>query len=224
MLFLLSVAHGGTLGPWLDDAPSAGSDTGGPIVEYLDPPACSAGGLQGGEQLPLAPDLYVRYDESHAWGTPYLIDTLHIAAETMAVLRPDADPILIGDISKKYGGYLPPHKSHQTGLDADVGIYHVGGHQLDNQFVDGYRTFDPETTWALIKAFLDTGRVEMILLDQSLIDQERKWLLENDVLSRAEVDRIFPLPGTPHMWEMEGYVRHAAAHRDHLHVRVKCTK
>jgi murein endopeptidase len=230
VFFAIAAANAGMLGPWLDDDPaSTGFDTGAPEIPYADPPMCIPGGLRGAVQLPPADDLYIRATTDRMWGTSYMIDLLGYEAETMAIRMPEADRILMGDISTRYGGALPPHKSHQQGIDADVGIYVLDADGVPHQGVmeTGFlhatpATLDYPDDWLMIKTFLDTGRVQMILLDQHLIDGMRTYLLENAILTRPEVDRIFPPPGTPHMWEMDGIVRHADRHDDHMHVRVKC--
>lgn len=233
VLFAITAANAGMLGPFLDEDPDAtGLDTGGPALSYADPPQCIPGGLRNGVQLPEEDDLYIRADVPHMYGTSYMVDTLEYAAESMAIKLPGADRILMGNISAKWGGPLPPHKSHQQGIDADVGIYVIdadgkSGHQgtIATGFLHATpETMDYEADWLLIKTFLDTGRIQMILLDQHLIDGMRAYLLENGVLTRPEVDRIFPAPGTPRLWEMDGIVRHAERHDDHIHVRVKCAQ
>jgi hypothetical protein len=109
-------------------------------------------------------------------------------------------------------------------MDADIGLF-VADHRQPHErgFVDVRPSMlDTEATWVLIKTMLDSGRVESILLDQSLIRQLQTYLRQNEILGEDEIERIFPPPGTPRAWEMDGIVRHAAGHRNHFHVRARC--
>jgi hypothetical protein len=225
LLLAIAAAHAGVHGPWLDDDP-IGFDTGAPGLAYADPPACGAFSSRTSVQLPPSEDLYERANPVDEWGTPYMVDLLTYTAETMAIQLPDADRILIGDIGSRYGGPLPPHKTHREGIDADVGFY-LRGHTQGTART-GFphatpATLDYEATWLEIKTLLDTGRVKFILLDQKLIDALRVWLLENDLATRTEVDNIFPPRDTPRIWEHEGYLWHVPLHDDHMHVQVKCS-
>jgi penicillin-insensitive murein endopeptidase len=144
-------------------------------------------------------------------------------AEELAFTVPDADPLFIGDMSRKGGGWLRGHVTHDVGLDADIGLFSIDRHQPLSGFEDVPSwKLDTEATWLLIKAFLDTGRVDFILLDQSLIRKLRTYLLENAILPEDEVDRIFPPYATAKWWDLDGIVRHASGHRNHMHVRVRC--
>ena len=217
-------AQAGVHGPWLDDDP-IGFDTGAPGLTYADPPPCGAYSGSSSVRLPEMEDLYERANPPSQWGTPYMVDLLTYTAETMAIQMPDADRILMGDISARYGGPLLPHKTHRLGVDADVGLYVRGRKQgtARTGFIHATpATLDYEATWLEIKTMLDTGRVKFILLDQRLIDALRVWLLENDLATRTEVDNIFPPRDTPQIWEHYGYLWHAPLHDDHLHVQVKC--
>jgi hypothetical protein len=224
LVYIIAAAQAGVHGPWLDDDP-IGFDTGTPGLGYADPPACGEYSSRHSKQLPILEDLYERANPINQWGEPYMVDLLTYTADVMAIQMPDADRMLIGDISSRYGGPLLPHKTHREGRDADVGIYLRGHTQGTTR--TGFQhatpaTLDYEATWFEIKTMLDTGRIEYMLLDQKLIDALRVWLLENDLATRTEVDNIFPPRDTPQIWEREGYLWHAPLHDDHLHVRVKC--
>ena len=61
-------------------------------------------------------------------GDKTLVDLLHMAALEMRKTYPDTVPLVVGDLSARDGGPLPPHQSHQSGRDADVAMY-----PLDNE-------------------------------------------------------------------------------------------
>ena len=63
-----------------------------------------------------------------------MIDVLTSVAEEVAWLVPEADPLVIGDISKHRGGPLPGHLSHRAGLDVDIGPFST----MDNNPTCGF--------------------------------------------------------------------------------------
>jgi len=185
---------------------------------------CSTQVLHQGVPLPPMPELYHIRNPAESWGTPELVEALVSASEEMAWLIPGADPILIGDLSRQRGGYMPPHRSHRSGLDADVGIFTQGSHQ---SAASGFGTITPsnidyEANWLFWRSLLETGLVERVLLDQSLIDAMRVWTIESGELSEAEALYIFPPRGTERLWERTGAFHHVSGHRDHIHIRVLC--
>jgi hypothetical protein len=147
---LAAPASAGVLGPWMDDAPNEAADTGVESLADTPPPQCSSV-LIDGAQLPDLPDIYTRWDGNRSWGSEYLVDTLVHLSEQMAWLGPESDPITIGDISTRYGGALFGHRTHNQGVDADVGLYMYDGQQAGRSgFVDlTARSFDAEHTWLL---------------------------------------------------------------------------
>ncbi len=184
---------------------------------------CDAQRLSDPVQLPWMPELFVRYNPGSTWGTQAMVDTIVSAAQEVAWLLPDADPFLVGDISQERGGNFPGHKSHRSGIDADIGLYAAKGKQSPK----GFRNFTPseldlEANWLLIRSFLSTGEVDRILLDQSLINALRRYTISSGELSLAEADAIFPLPGTAKRWELSGVVQHTVGHKNHMHIRLRC--
>ncbi len=169
--------------------------------------------------LPDAPGLYERWDPDRSWGAPLLIDTLTEVALRLAWSHPYIDPIVVGDLSRRGGGPLFGHRTHDIGIDADLGLYTRGGRQPDG-FVDiTPEDLDVEATWALLTALLDTGNVRFILLDQGHIDRIRRWLRARGTPA-SRIDAVFVPPSTPLNASRWGVVRHAPNHRSHLHVRV----
>jgi len=221
LLFALA-AQAAAPGPWLeaDVAPI-------PVEMEEEPdlpsPACNDQSLRNGIQLPDRPELWSRIQPGAAWGTPEMIEVITSAAEQMAWLRPDAKPIAIGDISHKRGGRIEGHKSHRGGIDADIGLYGKGGTQGRTRFPDlPSRELDLEANWLFLKAMLDTGLVQRVLLDQTHIDSLRRYTIEAGHLTEDEAYRIFTVRNQPRVWAMKGVVSHAPSHRDHFHVRVVC--
>ena len=172
-------------------------------------------------QLPMESGLYVRWDPRRSWGQSVLIDTIRTASEELAWLLPHADPLLIGDLSRRGGGRMYGHRTHHAGTDVDIGLYTGQGEQPLGGFVDVKPSeLDLEANWALIRTLLNTDRVSFILLDQRHIDRLRAYLLEDLDMPAELVDPIFPEVDKRIPWTERGVVRHAPNHRSHLHVRI----
>ena len=183
---------------------------------------CSDQYLQDGTQLPDLPLFFNRTVPDHAWGSREMVEVIVDTSRHMRWLMPDADPITVGEISAKKGGVLYGHKSHRGGVDADIGIYKVGGHQNPHQFdAPGPGEFDVEANWMLMSTFLDSGKVDMILLDRGLIAKIRAYTLRAGLLTEEEAGQIFEVDNQDR-WSGVGVVRHAPGHEDHMHVRVLC--
>lgn len=60
------------------------------------------------------------------WGTTKLVDTTQLVLRAYRDAHPDAPRVLIGDLSRRHGGWFGArygglgHASHRTGLDVDV--------------------------------------------------------------------------------------------------------
>lgn len=212
-------AFGAEYGPPLEGdmliADSAGpSDTG--IV------GCSPMVLEDGKLLPDLPLFYNRMQPLNAWGSREMVDLIVESARHMRWLMPDASPITIGDISAQRGGSLHGHKSHRGGVDADIGLYTLGGKQNPHAFDrPGRGELDLEANWMLISTLLDSGQVDMILLDRGHIAQLRAYTVRAGLLTAEGADQIF-VPEGHNAWSSVGVVVHVPGHQDHLHVRALC--
>ena len=157
------------------------------------------------------------------YGAPHVIDHLrHVIAEVRA-LYPDVHTLAIGDLSAEHGGKISSHKSHQSGLDVDVGFYftHVPAGYPD-AFASGDGPLDFEATWALLAGFArtagDATGVEMIFLDYGVQHRIYDWARTHGVPD-AELDAVFQYPHGQSA--TTGLVRHWPNHTDHFHVRFK---
>lgn len=206
-------------GPWLELGPDA------PLATQLDPEPqpCPTWMLRDGVELPELPELYHRMRPSRAWGTPELVDLLIDTAAEVQFLRPDADRYVVGDLSTRRGGTLSGHRSHKGGIDADVGLYFHDGQQHAHGFLEPVAAaFDTETNWLVIRTMLESGIVDRILVDQRYVDKLRRHAIEIGDLDSDEASAVFPRDKRD--WWKPGVVHHAAGHRDHLHVRVRCER
>jgi LysM repeat protein len=144
------------------------------------------------------------------WTTQETADAITSAAKQLHEWFPDGAPVRVGQVSKKDGGYLWPHISHQNGRDVDIGLFYPGPEPY--RVKEREKVMDVAMNWAFVKAvlthadvqfiFLD-WRVQKVLYDYALKHGENKaWL---DSLSNAGKKSVF---------------FHARKHRDHFHLRL----
>lgn len=124
-------------------------------------------------------------------------------------------------MSRRGGGRLDGHISHDKGIDVDIGLFMDDGRQPLGGFVDLRPSqLDVRSTWILVRTLLDMGNVQFILLDQSLIERLKSYAINEVGLDRAEAEAIFPPRDERPAWSERGVVRHAPNHRSHIHVRL----
>ena len=184
---------------------------------------CPHNRLEDAVELPEIPELYLRMSPGRAFGTPELVNLLVDSAAELAWLKPDADRIVIGDISAQKGGPVSGHRSHQGGIDADVALFFHDGRQDPYGFMNPVPgAFDVETNWLLIRSMVQTGLMERILIDQRYVDLLKRHAVKIGDLSPEEAQALFPTD--PRERWKGGKIHHAPNHRDHLHVRVRCER
>ncbi len=152
------------------------------------------------------------YLQSHRptrnYGCRELIERLNSAAESLYTKY--GTILQVYDLSRENGGYIPPHKSHRQGLDADIGIYRYK--DKEKRFENSYgrlKTLDQKTlqiNWDLIKAIQRDKDIDYIFWNQRYI-----WAMRQFVRERYGADE----------WKEYGKVLyHEPGHTDHFHVRV----
>jgi penicillin-insensitive murein endopeptidase len=117
----------------------------------------------------------------------------------------------VGDISSKRGGYIRPHRSHQAGVDADIGFYYLG--QAKWYTKANASNLDRERTWALVKALVRQGTVEYLFVDRSIQVLLREHALKSGE-PREFVETLFESPA-----KKDTLIRHTWGHLTHFHVR-----
>lgn len=153
-------------------------------------------------------------DPGRAYGTRETIDYLVTAIEAVNDQFPDGThPMFVGHISRPGGGFLRPHRSHQSGRDVDLGYYYVP------ERAEWYRpanehTLDRPRSWAFIKALVTQTDVEYIFISTRV-----QKLLKDYALSIGEdpqwLDSLFQYRSR----NPEPLIRHTWGHRTHMHVR-----
>lgn len=187
----------------------------------------NAGWQLRAKQLKKGPSLWIQAKSvPYSYGHPALVLMLNRTAKQIARQSPGS-VLLVGDLSREYGGPLAGHRSHQSGRDADVGFFvtDAKGRPVNSQQL---RTFDKD------------GRAR----DGSGLrfDDYRNWLLVQLWLkdSRAELEHVFVashlrrrlLDFASARPAFAKYVEGAAAflrqpstglpHDDHFHIRIAC--
>lgn len=185
------------------------------------------GKLMRGVQLP-RDRAYYRRRPYRAWGANH---TIHYVRRIARIIRRKyrrLHPVAIGDVSKKGGGDLSPHLSHQSGRDVDIGFYFKKKPKYyPKSFIKGNASnLHMNANWTMLRLYAATARssggVEKIFMDYKLQKLFYKWALEHHKASKRTLRQMFQYPRGPAA--LLGIVRHEPGHDDHIHVRFKCPR
>lgn len=186
---------------FVEDLPSLGSVSVG---------LAEAGRLINGIQLKPG-DAWTVSTPAQAWGTQETIDFLMAAARAVKARLPTAPLLRVGHIGNPEGGYLRPHKSHQSGRDVDLGFYYPDGASRPRRHIGRIPEIDLAANWELVKALIVLTDVQVILVDRQIQKQLYQYALDQGE-DRAWLDSVFRSGA-------DSLVKHARRHRDHFHVR-----
>lgn len=186
------------------------------------------GALRGGLALAPAAHIQLRWPDGPRWALPQLVRMLDRAALRVERHHPGS-VLLVGELSRRGGGSLPGHSSHESGRDADVAFYYKDAQgrpvrtgrlmrvdatgRVDG---NGELRFDETRTWRLVEAFLTDSEVvvQRIFISNSLrqrlLEEARRLGVSRKILDRADFALKQPTSGP--------------AHDDHLHVRMACPR
>lgn len=186
------------------------------------------GRLTGADELESRDALQVRRPGRARWGLPDLVGMLTRGAERVRKRYPGS-VLLVGDLSRKLGGPIQGHRSHESGRDADVGFYFVdrrGRAAATPRFLtvlangrakeEPGLAFDERRNWALVQAWLTDpkARVQHIFVSKALrtrlLAYARARGVYVPVLHRASIALKQPSRGL--------------SHDDHFHVRIGCPR
>jgi murein endopeptidase len=171
----------------------------------------SAGALVNGVQMPKG-ERWQLLDPGRAWGTQETVDALVRCIDRVNLRFPGAPPLAVGHISARNGGHLSPHRSHQSGRDADIGYYYKTG---TRPFVRASAdNLDLPRTWALLKAALTETTVDMIFIDRGVQRVLADFAAQSGE-SAAFVDQVFQVRGK----NPAAVIRHVRGHDNHIHFR-----
>ena len=186
------------------------------------------GTLLKAEQLPAGPGYYRRRPR-RAYGTNQTITYLLEVIRAVRKRHRGLHDLAIGDISRKDGGPLKGHSSHQSGRDVDIGLYfHTYPRPLPRGFVSErhpQHKLHLPATWSLIEAVAGrdrtSSRAEFVFLDHAVQKRVYEWA-RGKGKSKKQLSWMFQYPASA--TKPVGLVRHEPHHKDHLHVRFKCPK
>lgn len=168
-------------------------------------------------------------ERSWFYGTDGLVRLIQQGAAAVAAQFPGA-VLRLGNLSRQEGGKITPSVSHQSGRDADIGLYvtDLDGNAVDAPGFpkfDGSRGPDVDTTgrylfdvarnWAFVEALLsdDRARIQWIFLDTPLkamlIDFAIRKQRTSQLIDKAEKVIVRPKNSSPHA--------------NHFHIRIFCS-
>lgn len=169
------------------------------------------GRLSNAVELRPGAGLSLMTDDRHSFGTAETVRTLRAALAEFRAAYPNAPDLKVGDLSRAQGGYLRPHRSHQLGVDADLGYFYTDeGKWYARARADN---LDRELTWAFVKALIAQGGVEYIFMDRSV-----QALLRDYAIRQGE-DPLWVLDLFEGPSHKDTLIRHAYGHVTHFHVR-----
>jgi hypothetical protein len=163
------------------------------------------GRLINGVQMPRDPAWIVERPDL-AFATRETVDALALAFRSVRRQFPDSAPGRLSHVGAREGGYLRPHRSHQNGRDADIGLYYRND-RIPPRGSPREKLMDPARNWALIRALVTETDVQVILVDRRI---------------QAVLRRFALAAGEDARWLSQVFgrvVQHARSHRDHFHVR-----
>jgi penicillin-insensitive murein endopeptidase len=171
--------------------------------------------------------LHVRgSSRERAYAHPALVLMLWRSAQDVAKAAPGS-VLFVGDLSRREGGPVSGHRSHQSGRDADVGFYikdlrgkSVVSHEYiafdaDGASKDGSPfVFDDERNWLLVESWARDRRsgLSHIFVSDPLRDRLLRF-----ARSRPRHARY-----VPEALALLKQPEHGEPHDDHFHVRISC--
>ena len=166
----------------------------------------NSGSLEYGRQL--ASSKYVLPNTADRYGTQELVDLIEFVGHEMYPTTGKA--LVVNDLSQRKGGFLSPHRSHQNGLDVDIGNFYALGKEYDNkrwQLLDRNDDNVLATNWRFIVT-MQQGPAKVT---------DIYWNYGNIAAMRKYVERTEGADA----WRQYGAVlRGRSDHKTHYHVRI----
>jgi len=153
----------------------------------------------------------------NAYGMPSVSKAIKACVKKVVAKHPGTADILVGDISRPTGGRFPPHQSHQSGRDADIGYYLGGNVQNVTMHRVGPKNVDHNKNWDLLECLVRDYRVVRVYMDKGIQKAMAKHLVAKKRISSVLAKRLFAERGN-----RKALVRHAPLHDTHIHVRFAC--
>jgi penicillin-insensitive murein endopeptidase len=178
------------------------------------------GKIKNAFELPAQTESLVRLfpDKYSGWGSFEMIMMIQNTAVAIKNLYPHSERVRVGDISRRHGGRLSRHASHQNGLDADIIYFRSDSVEeiatrlknLTKMVVKGTLSpfFDLERNWEYFKLLHIYGSVQRIF-----VDKEIKRAVCEFAFNKGEHNTFDYVLRS---------LRPLSNHDDHMHVRLRC--
>lgn len=164
----------------------------------------------------------------NVYGHPALVLMLRRSSHEIARTVPGS-VMVVGDLSRKGGGPLSGHRSHQSGRDADIAFYMKDAHgrnHIPTRFIafdgngkarDGSGlVFDDYRNWLLVQSWVRDRRAGLshIFVSRALRARLLAYGRRTKEFKRHanEVARLLKQP------------ENSSPHDDHFHVRISCPR
>jgi penicillin-insensitive murein endopeptidase len=193
-----------------------------------------SGGVQtGAVELPKSGPGFVRYrrDGANHFGRPRLVSALTRIAAELERDVPGTPPLVIGDLSARFGGKIPGHQSHRNGRDVDLLFHYLtpsGARVVAPGFIrvgaDGLARvpdtgqilrLDVDHEWRVVRALVSAEELGVQFL---FVSRTVEALLVEYALALAE-----PLELVLRAQSVMLQPGDSLPHDDHIHVRIACT-
>jgi murein endopeptidase len=145
-----------------------------------------------------------------AFGAQETVEALMAAFHSVHKQFPSSAPARLNHIGGMEGGYLKPHRSHQSGRDADIGFFYKND-MAPAPLARREKLIDPVRNWALLRALVTETDVQVVLVDRGI----QKVLRDYALVAGEDPDFVEGLFGGGR----KALVQHARRHKDHFHVR-----
>jgi hypothetical protein len=200
------------------------------IVVYRSKPGIASrsigfpgdGSLEGAMPMVDGPGRILKHTPWKGWATQTTVATLDVILREWERRFPKRQPILVGNMSARAGGRLKPHSSHQSGRDVDLSYPQIWDRKEElNWRTMNASNLDRDLTWSLLELLVETGAVEVILIDTKIQRLLYEYALETHRYSEKELENWMQYPGNSSA--EKPLIQHVPGHEDHIHVRFKCT-
>lgn len=152
-----------------------------------------------------------------SYGTTHAVLNLVAALQQFHASSGYERDLLLGSMSRRHGGELTGHRSHQSGRDIDIRLPLSAEHPP--WFPIKPWRVDFTALWNLVVALADTGEVSIIFLDYELQKSLHKAALDLGIEESVRRSMIqYPRGNAAHL----GLIRHSSGHEKHIHVRFRC--
>ena len=184
--------------------------------------APNRGRLEHGAAFPEGEAWNLRAYRPRAWATRHVVTQLAAALHGWREDHPEAQPVLLGELSRRGGGRARPHRSHRSGRDVDLGyvlLQPPAAHRFTRATLE---TLDAAATWDLVQRLLATESVESIYITADVQVQLLPFAIPR--VDPSQLPAVFSVLATDVRDQKKALIRHVRGHDDHMHIRFSCTQ